>query len=212
MAARELLACLFSRRHPGNIQNSGHAKIMSKLLPKYGYLPPDYKVPDVLEQGMTLVFCGTALGQQSAEAKAYYANPGNFFWRALHETGITAHRFKPQQYEQLRTLGIGLTDLCKIAFGNDHELPADALDGAALHQKIQQYQPDILAFTSKAGASAYLNKPPSKMAYGFTGEQIGNTRICILTSPSGQARRFWQPQVWQELADKYQLLHSQKNL
>ena len=185
---------------------------MSQGLPKYGYLPPDHEVPDVLDHGLTLVFCGTALGQKSALAKAYYANPGNFFWRALRETGITAERFKPQHYAQLRALGIGLTDLCKTAFGNDHELPSDALDGTALHQKIMKYQPDILAFTSKTGASAYLNKPTSQISYGFTGEQIGNTRICILTSPSGQARRFWNQEVWQELAAKYQLLHSQKNL
>lgn len=161
---------------------------------------------------MTLVFCGTALGQKSAQAKAYYANPGNFFWRALHETGITTERFKPEQYEALRALGIGLTDLCKTAFGNDHELPSDALDSAALHQKIMKFQPDILAFTSKAGASAYLSKPTSNLAYGFASEQIGNTRICILTSPSGQARRFWSQEVWQELANKYHFLYSQKNL
>lgn len=181
-------------------------------LPKFGILPPDHLVPDLLQPGMTLVFCGTALGQQSALRKAYYANPGNFFWRTLHEIGLTERRLKPEEYPTLATQGIGLTDLCKTAFGNDHELPPDAFDRRALEEKIRTFEPRILAFTSKTGAADFLQKPTGKIAYGFQSETLGATRIYVLSSPSGQARRFWRADSWQELAAVYRRLHAEKNL
>ena len=117
---------------------------------KFGVLPPGH-VPDLLVPGLKVVFCGTALGRVSAEQQAYYANPGNFFWRTLHNTGLTPDLVKPQDYARLLDYGIGLTDLSKGHFGNDNQLPPDALDADALREKIARYQPKILAFTSKTG-------------------------------------------------------------
>ena len=42
-------------------------------------------LPDVLIDGLNLVFCGTAPSKTSEAAQAYYANPRNRFWRILHE-------------------------------------------------------------------------------------------------------------------------------
>lgn len=167
---------------------------------KFGVLPPGH-VPDLLVPGLKVVFCGTALGRVSAEQQAYYANPGNFFWRTLHNTGLTPDLVKPQDYARLLDYGIGLTDLSKGHFGNDNQLPPDALDATALREKIEQYQPKILAFTSKTGASAFLERPTRRIPLGFQPEQVGETRIYVLTSPSGQARIFWDQSAWQGLAD-----------
>ena len=177
---------------------------LSAPLPKFGTLPDTHLVPDVLEPGLSLVFCGTALGRESAARQAYYANPGNFFWRTLHEIGLTPQRFAPADYAKLLTLGIGLTDLCKTAYGNDVELPQDAFDRAALAEKIARYQPAILAFTSKTAASHYLEIPTGQLTYGPQTERSGDTKIYVLPSPSGHARRYWQPEVWQELAEEFQ--------
>lgn len=168
--------------------------------PKSGPLPADH-VPDLLADGLQLVFCGTALGRISAERRAYYANPGNFFWRTLHQVGLTPQRFAPEEYARLLPLGIGLTDLCKAHFGNDNELPADGLDTAALRKKLLHYQPAVLAFTSKAGASAFLGRPTGRIALGFQPESVGRTRLYVLPSPSGQARIYWDIAPWQALAD-----------
>jgi TDG/mug DNA glycosylase family protein len=97
--------------------------------------------------------------------------------------------------------GIGLTDLCKLHFGNDNELPSDALDVEALREKILRYQPRILAFTSKTGAATSLGRPTGTIPLGFQPETVGETRIYALSSPSGQARIFWDQQAWQDLAD-----------
>lgn len=174
-----------------------------EYLPKFGKLPETHLVPDVLEPGLKLVFCGTALGQQSAMHKAYYANPSNLFWKTVYEVGFTPRRFKPEEYEEMRALGIGLTDLCKTAFGNDDELPENAFDRDALEEKIIRYQPRILAFTSKTGAANYLRMQTGKLEYGFQSQKTENTAIYVLPSPSGHARRFWRQDAWQALADKY---------
>ncbi len=170
-------------------------------LEKFGALPPDHCVPDVLAEGLRVVFCGTALGRASAEKRAYYANPGNFFWRTLLNTGIIPEPVKPQDYTRLLDFGIGLTDLCKAHYGNDAELPTEAFDIMALRDKIMRYQPRVLAFTSKTGASVFLQRPTGQIALGFQPETVGQTRVYVLPSPSGQARIFWDQSVWQALAD-----------
>lgn len=158
-------------------------------------------LPDVLQAGLTLVFCGTAAGRRSAAEGAYYAHPGNLFWRALFETGLTPRLLAPSEFMQLPNYGIGLTDLAKHHSGNDSELPRDAFDRAALITKIERHQPDIVAFTSKNAARAALGHP---VDYGVQGELIGKTHVFVLPSPSGQARGHWSIEPWQQLADVHQ--------
>lgn len=172
---------------------------MTKL-DKFGPLPPGH-VPDLLAPGLKVVFCGTALGRVSAERRAYYANPGNFFWRTLYTIGLTPRLMRPEEYPELLQWGIGLTDLCKAHFGNDAELPVDAFDVAALRDKMLTCRPRILAFTSKTGAAAFLGRDTSNIPYGLQPETVGATRIYALSSPSGQARIFWNQAAWQGLAD-----------
>jgi TDG/mug DNA glycosylase family protein len=159
---------------------------------------PEAILPDVLSPNLRLVFCGSAAGRRSAEAGAYYAHPGNMFWRVLHEVGFTPHRLRPEEFPQLATLGIGLTDLGKFHFGNDVELPRDAFDVEALRTKIRLYRPGVLAFTSKHAARAWFGHA---VDYGMQADSEGTTRLFVLPSPSGQARRSWDAAHWQTLAD-----------
>ena len=160
-------------------------------------------LPDVLAPGLALVFCGTAAGARSAREGAYYAHPGNLFWRALHEAGLTPRRFAPAEFALLPALGIGLTDLAKCHSGNDADLPRDAFDVAALLTKIEYYQPRLLAFTSKTAARAALGRPI--IDYGLQPERIGATASYVLPSPSGQARGHWDPAPWRALRRHLQM-------
>ena len=105
---------------------------------------------------------------------------------------------QPAEYPLLPALGIGLTDLAKHHAGNDDELPRDAFDVAALQARIARHAPRVLAFTSKAAARAALGRAAG---YGLQPERIGETRLFVLPSPSGQARGHWQLEPWQALAD-----------
>lgn len=160
-----------------------------------GMRPPI--LPDVLQPGLALVFCGTAAGRRSAEQGAYYAHPGNLFWRTLHAVALTPRLFAPAEFPQLPAIGIGLTDLAKHHMGNDDELPRDAFDVAALRERIERHAPRLLAFTSKAAARAALGR---MAGYGLQEERIGDTRLFVLPSPSGQARGHWDLAHWQALA------------
>ncbi|MGH8157565.1 MAG: mismatch-specific DNA-glycosylase [Rhodanobacter sp.] len=155
-------------------------------------------LPDVLRPGLQLVFCGTAASKRSAAERAYYAHPGNLFWRALFEAGLTPRQLAPSEFPLLPDYGIGLTDLAKRHSGNDHELPHDAFDVPGLITKIERHQPRLLAFTSKNAAQGALGHA---VGYGLQGERIGNTQLFVLPSPSGQARGHWDLALWQMLAD-----------
>jgi len=159
-------------------------------------------LPDLLRPGLALVFCGTAAGERSAREGAYYAHPGNLFWRALHEAGLTPRRFVPADFPELLRLGIGLTDLAKRHSGNDADLPRDAFDVPGLEAKIAHYRPRLLAFTSKTAARAALGR--AIVTYGVQPERLGATEIHPLPSPSGQARRHWDIGPWRQLALRYQ--------
>lgn len=153
-------------------------------------------LPDVLRPGLRLVFCGTAASKRSAAEHAYYAHPGNLFWRALFEAGLTPRQLAPHEFPSLPDYGIGLTDLAKRHSGNDNELPRDAFDVRGLLSRIEQYQPRLLAFTSKNAAQTALGHA---VDYGLQTENIGDTKLFVLPSPSGQARGHWDLALWQML-------------
>lgn len=161
---------------------------------------PDTILPDLLAPGLRLVFCGTAASARSAAEGAYYAHPGNLFWRALFDAGLTPRLFAPAEFRHLLPLGIGLTDLAKHHSGNDAALPRDAFDAAALRRKIRRCRPRLLAFTSKNAARAVLG---GALDYGMQEKTFGATRLFVLPSPSGQARGHWNLQPWLALGALY---------
>lgn len=158
----------------------------------------NYLVPDLLRSNLKLVFCGTAPSTASAKARAYYAKPGNKFWPTLHAVGFTPRRFTPAEYPTLLALGIGLTDLCKVHSGTDADLPKDAFDIVAFEIKLKKYRPKVVAFTSKNAAQSYFSRA---VDYGWQAGEPASTRFFVLTSPSGLATRFFNIDIWKELAD-----------
>ncbi|MGF1608194.1 MAG: mismatch-specific DNA-glycosylase [Kiloniellales bacterium] len=157
---------------------------------------PPHVLPDVLREGLRIVFCGSAAGRRSAELGAYYAGPGNRFWPTLYAVGLTPRLLRPEEFPLLPDFGLGLTDLCKTALGADQALPAAADDPAALRRKIARYRPAVLAFVGKRPAAVTLGR---RVDYGAQAERIGVTALFVLPSPSGAARRYWDEEPWRAL-------------
>lgn len=151
-------------------------------------------LPDVLEPHLKVVFCGTAAGAMSAKLGAYYANPTNRFWSTLYKIGLTPYQLQASEFKSVTQYGIGLTDLAKHVSGSDNVLSKADFGATALHEKILKYQPKILAFTSKRGAQEYFGR--KSVDYGLQAEQIGETRLFVLPSPSGAARSYWDETHW----------------
>jgi double-stranded uracil-DNA glycosylase len=155
-------------------------------------------LPDLLAPHLDIVFCGTAVGAESARRRAYYAGPGNAFWPTLYEVGLTDRRLAPEDYASLLDQHIGLTDLAKEISGNDDILSREHFNTARLRALIGQYQPRILAFTGKRAAQEFLGR---RVDYGRQAEQEGETILFVLTSPSGAACKYWSTAPWQELSE-----------
>lgn len=154
-------------------------------------------LPDLLRPGLQVVFCGTAAGTASARVKAYYAGPGNAFWRTLFETGLTPRQLAPSEYERLLELGIGLTDLCKVRHGSDREVGTQELDVDGLRARVAAAEPAYLAFNGKNAARGVLGR---EVKLGPQEEQVGGATVWVLPSTSGAARSYWDIDPWQELA------------
>ncbi|MFN8111642.1 MAG: mismatch-specific DNA-glycosylase [Solirubrobacterales bacterium] len=156
-------------------------------------------VEDVIEPGLAVVFCGTALGAESARRRAYYAGPGNKFWPTLAAVGLTPRRLAPEEYPGVLEWGIGLTDLCKTRSGSDAEIGLGGFDPDALRERIAAAAPAWLAFTSKHAAKNALGL--KAVDYGVHEQRFGGAAVFVLPSPSGAASGHWDIGRWQELAD-----------
>jgi double-stranded uracil-DNA glycosylase len=154
-------------------------------------------LPDLLRPGLEVVFCGTAAGTVSARARAYYAGPGNAFWLALYETGLTPELLAADEYERLPEFGIGLTDICKSRHGSDAEVGTAEFDVDGLRERVSLAEPARLAFNGKNAARGALERD---VAFGLQDERIAGAELWVLPSTSGAARRYWKIEPWRELA------------
>lgn len=155
-------------------------------------------LPDVLTHDLDVVFCGSAAGTESARQGAYYAGPGNKFWKTLAKVGLTDRPLGPNEYLLLLTYRIGLTDMNKVESGGDAALTKSSDDPNRLRTLITDHSPRFLAFNGKRAAKAYFGRD---VKYGRQPEGIGETAVYVLPSTSGAASGHWDFGPWQEFAE-----------
>jgi len=158
------------------------------------------KLPDLLGENLRLVFVGTAASHRSAAEGAYYAHPGNRFWRTLHEVSLTPRLYAPSEFRELLKLGIGFTDMSKQGSGMDHNVAHHEFDVSRFTAAMRKYRPRVIAFTSKKAASVFYNRPTQKIGLGLQEPQPDFPYAFVLPSPSGAATRYWDIAPWRELA------------
>jgi TDG/mug DNA glycosylase family protein len=66
-------------------------------------------LPDILAQGLGVVFCGINPGMRSAALGQHFATRSNRFWRVLYLAGFTSELILPQNARSLLSHGCGLT-------------------------------------------------------------------------------------------------------
>ena len=159
---------------------------------------PAHILPDRLAPDLAVWFIGTAAGPRSAAVGAYYAHPGNRFWRALYQARITPRQFDPHEYPDLLDLGIGLTDFCKISWGVDSQIAREHFDVAGFRRKVLRLKPRALAFTSKTAASLWLGRSTGRIQHGRQTAEPGPT-VFVLPSPSGLATSYWSIEPWRDV-------------
>jgi TDG/mug DNA glycosylase family protein len=147
-------------------------------------------LPDYLQEGLLIVFCGTVAGKQSAKRGHYYAGTGNEFWGTLLETGLISEPLGPSLDSRILEFGLGLTDLAKgIAASSDRGLRS-SYDVPGFLRKIGTYRPKWTAFHGKEAAkevSAFLGHGP-QIRLGEQAWLIESAKVFVVPSMSGSNR------------------------
>ena len=124
----------------------------------------DRLVPDVLDDGLQVLFSGINPGLYSAATGHHFARPGNRFWPALHRSGFTPHQLRPEE--------------------------EDELVGMRLRKKVERHHPRWLAVLGVTAYRAAFGAP--KAAVGPRPELLGGAGVWVLPNPSG-LNAHWQP-------------------
>jgi len=147
-------------------------------------------VPDVIGPNLQILFCGINPGLYSAWTRHHFARPGNRFWRALFDGGLTDRLLRPEEECELLRFGYGITNMVRRATGAADELTRKELVAGArsLGRKIRKYRPRSVAIL---GVSAYRIAYDSPGAtVGLQSKKIGNALVWVLPNPSGLNAHF----------------------
>ena len=148
-------------------------------------------VPDLVGPGLRLLFVGINPGLWTAATGAHFARPGNRFYPALAEAGITSYRIdagdgmRDEDRDHLLARGIGITNLVSRASARADELSAAELraGGERLTEWVAEWRPRVVAI---AGVSAYRQAfGMPRAALGRQPSDLGGAALWVVPNPSG---------------------------
>ena len=152
-------------------------------------------IPDVLADGLAVLFCGINPSLYSAAVGHHFARPGNRFWPALHRGGFTDRLLSPEEDHRLIEFGCGLTNLVDEATARADELSAETLrDGAAtLEGKVRRHRPGCVAFVGVTAYRTAFGKPHTSI--GRQDATISDAMVWVLPSTSGLNAHYQLPEL-----------------
>ena len=142
-------------------------------------------IPDILEPGLRVLFCGINPGLWSGATGAHFARPGNRFWTVLHRSGFTRRVLAPWEGPLLLRDGLGITNLVARTTASEAELaPGEFLDGAdRLRSLVADCRPAWLALVGIGAFRTAFEAP--KAVVGRQAIRLGATGVWVLPNPSG---------------------------
>jgi TDG/mug DNA glycosylase family protein len=142
-------------------------------------------VPDVIAQGLSVLFCGINPGLYTAAIGHHFGRPSNRFWPTLRAAGFTPRLFDPSEEQQLLPLGFGITNVVARATAAADELTEREMiaGGRALEEKVRTFAPRYLAVLGIGAYRVAFARP--KAVIGLQPDAIGETRVWVLPNPSG---------------------------
>jgi TDG/mug DNA glycosylase family protein len=162
----------------------------------------DKCLPDLLpgpaDPALRVLFCGINPGMVSAATGYHFARPGNRFWPALHLSGFTPARLRPDQQYLLPSLSLGITNLVDRPTARADQLTADELTagGERLRALTERTRPRWLAVVGVTAYRVAFAEP--KAAIGPSDRRLGDTRIWVLPNPSGLNAHWTLPALAEE--------------
>jgi double-stranded uracil-DNA glycosylase len=149
---------------------------------------------------LRVLFCGINPGLVTALTGHHFGRPGNRFWPALHRSGFTPRLLLPAEQDELRGLGLGITNMVARATARADELTDDEVraGGARLRDLVADVRPRWLAVVGITAYRVAFDAP--RAAVGPQQASIGATRIWLLPNPSGLNAHWQLPDLAAEFA------------
>ncbi|WP_167132301.1 mismatch-specific DNA-glycosylase [Paramicrobacterium chengjingii] len=151
----------------------------------------DAAIPDVVGDGIRLLFVGINPGLWTAATQTPFAHPGNRFYPALREAGIFdagdtfSAGFDADDRERFTDAGLGVSNLVNRATIRADELSSAELRAGAraLEQRVARLRPRVVAIV---GLTAYrLGFARPKARAGRQNETIAGAELWVLPNLSG---------------------------
>ena len=159
---------------------------------------PIRTLPDLLRDGLDVVFVGINPSVFSVERGHYFARPTNRFWPCLSRSilsrrarqALSVERLGPEHDRALLDHGIGFTDLVKRATAKASELAPSEFAPAVRHllAKLERHRPRIACFHGVTGfrpVHRLLTGQGSEIKLGLQDLLLGPTRVYLVPNPSG---------------------------
>ncbi len=187
-------------------------------------------LPDLLREGLDIVFVGINPSLFSASLGHYFARWSNRFWPCFSRSALSeparralgVARLEPHHDRELPALGFGFTDLVKRPTARAGDLqPQELTHGVAdLISKLTHFRPRIACFHGMTGYR-HLHRvfvpPATDCALGPQPVSIGATHLFVVPNPSGANAHFtptdqvlWYDRLAHELA-KCEFAHSSRD-
>ena len=158
---------------------------------------PRVTLPDLLCDGLDVVFIGINPSLYSVLQGHYFARKTNRFWPAFSRSALSeparralgVERLEPVHDTALQAHGIGFTDVVKRATARADQLdPAEfAAATRDLVVKLETYQPRLACFHGMMGYRPFIRQHAPTLPQPILGEQmlrIGRTRLFVVPNPS----------------------------
>ena len=180
-------------------------------------MPNPPTLPDLLSDGLDVVFVGINPSVYSATQGHYFARKINRFWPAFSRSrlsiaariGLGIERLEPMHDRMLQDYGFGFTDLVKRPSPRSTDLTRDEpIDGVAvLARKLKRHKPCFACFhgvTVGRPVQKVIAPEAGEIGLGLQPYTIGATRIFVVPNPSPANAHFTpadQTRWYDELAD-----------
>jgi TDG/mug DNA glycosylase family protein len=152
-------------------------------------------IPDVIADGLDVLFCGINPGLWSGATGDHFARPGNRFWPVLHRAGFTPRQLAPWEKGELLALGIGITNLVPRSTAAAAELTTEELraGAAALEAKAARHRPRAVAVVGMGAYRTAFRRP--KATIGRQPEDLAGALLWLLPNPSGLQATYQLPDL-----------------
>src|SRR3954471_24485055 len=127
----------------------------------------------ILTPNLRLLFVGINPSLRSAEVGHHFARPGNRFWAALHDAGLTPRRLRPDEDASLPLYGLGVTNIAERPTRDAAQLSREELRAGAaeLERTVRACAPRLVAMLGLTAYRVAFARPRAVM--GLQGETIG---------------------------------------